>query len=120
MTADNFDLMQDGCHSEFIDAKVATKGVLSVYLDQYRREVQQDSISQLGRETQIRLTQPKYLSFVDKYGSNTNAENYGIQQERRLCRAADRSHELSSSSDHKYTTLDILSININLICCCTF
>ena len=105
VTADNFELMYDGCYSAFIDAKIATKGVQSIYLDEYGREVRQDAISRLGRSTKFILTKPKYLFFVDECGSNTNAEKDGTQQERRLCRASDRPHQLSSSSDHHYTTL---------------
>ena len=82
VTAKNFEIMYNGCYSAFIDTKIATKGVHSVYLDQYGRDVQHDSISWLGQTIQFILAHPKYLLFVDECGSNINTEKGGIQQER--------------------------------------
>ena len=61
--------------------------------------------TKLGNNTRFRMLHPICLLFVDKVGSNTNAEKDNDLSERRIYYISDRPQQVSSSSDHHYTTL---------------
>ena len=50
--------------------------------------------------------------------SNTNGEKDNTANEKRLCHTDDRPHQVSSSSDHRYTTLGFTNALGQPVCCC--
>jgi len=91
--------------AELVKAGVAIKVDDDKYLDMKRNLVGYYDDGRLGNKTKFRMVRPRYPLFVDEVGSNTNAEKYKTNSERRICHRDDRPQQVSSSSDHHNTTL---------------
>ena len=73
--------------------------------------------SRLGNKIRHKMKHPEYLLFADEVGSNTNGEKDKTVSEKRLCHKEDRPHQVSSSSDHHYTSLGFTNRLGQTVCC---
>ena len=117
VTVDNFTFMYDQTYLEFVKAGIVLEMDEETYLDNKGNIVLEYDKKRLGNKTRYKLQHPEYLLFVDKVGSNTNGEKDKTANEKILCHTDDRPHQVSSSSDHRYTTLGFTNALGRPVCC---
>ena len=117
VTMDNFKFMYHHTYAELVKAGVAMEVDAEEYLDGKGNVVGEYDDGRLGNKTKFRMLHPRYLLFVDEVGSNTNAEKDKTNSERRICHRDDRPQQVSSSSDHHYTTLPFTNALGEPVCC---
>jgi len=104
-------------YDELVKAGVAIEVTDEEYLDVHGNVVGEFDETRLGNKTKFCMIHPRYLLFVDEVGSNTNAEKDKINSERRIFHRDDRPQQVSSSSDHYYTTLPFTNALGEPVCC---
>ena len=118
VTMDNFEFMYHHTYRELVKAGVAKVVQEEEYLDVHGNVVSEHDDAKLGKKTKYRMVYPRYLFFVDEVGSNTHAEKDKTSKEKRVCHRDDRPQQVSSSSDHHYTTLPFTNGLGEPVCCC--
>jgi len=104
-------------YDELVKAGVAIEVTDEEYLDVHGNVVGEFDETRLGNKTKFCMIHPRYLLFVDEVGSNTNAEKDKINSERSICHRDDRPQQVSSSSNHHYTTLPFTNTLGEPVCC---
>ena len=102
---DNFKFMYCHTYTALLKTGIAIEVDDAKYLDMKGNVVGEFGDERLGNRSRFRMTNPRYFLFIDKAGSNTNAEKDKTNSERRICHRDDRPQQVSSSSDHHCTTL---------------
>jgi len=87
---DNFKFMYLHTYDKLAKAGVAIEVDDEEYLDVHGNIVGEFDETRLGNKTKFRMIHPRYLPFLDEVGSNTNAEKYKTNSERRICHRDDR------------------------------
>jgi hypothetical protein len=70
-TYENFERMYEGVYAAMVEAGIAVRSEEKVMYDE-KGEITEDVSKMVGRPTNVILTHPEYLLFVDETGCNTN------------------------------------------------
>ena len=73
---DNFKCMYHYNYNGLVKAVIVVQVTEEEYLDVKGNVVNEFDITKLGNNTRFRMVHPSYLLFIEKMGSNTNAEKY--------------------------------------------
>lgn len=116
-TMENLTFMYNNTYAEVVNAGVVIEVDDEEYLDLKGNVVGEYDDGRLGNKTKFQMVYPMNLLFADKVGCNTNTEKDKTNSERRIYHRDNKAQQVSSSSDHHYTTFPFTN-ELNEPGCC--
>jgi hypothetical protein len=110
-TYENINKMYRLVYDEIVVAGVAEKLDAPVYCDRFNNIVDPESSDVVGSATNIRITDPSYIMFVDETGSSTNMKKDKSYNKRVIAEQGYGGNKEAISSDIRYTTMGFTSAN---------
>jgi hypothetical protein len=117
-TYENVNKMYDLNYAEMLGANIAIELDKPVFFDRHNNIVDDDDESRTGIPSNIQITDPSYLIFVDETGSSTNMKKDKPGRTRVLAEIGCNGNKRAISSDIRYTTMGFTAADGQLVMCC--
>ncbi len=115
-TLDNISQMYDIIYDEMIDAKIAKKMEVQIFMDQYGNEV--DESHRFGKKVDTEMTHPEYCIFGDETRCNTSMKTDGhIAGTKYITKAGTQAQRMACTNEGQFTVLPFLAANREPVCC---
>ena len=117
-TYDNIKKMYKLVYTEMVAANVAKYIDPASYFDKLNNEVDAKDDTRYGTFSDIKITDPSYILFVDECGSSTNMRKDKTGNKKVIAEKGFSGTKAAISSDLRYTTMGFTAGNGDPIMCC--
>ena len=108
-TQGNFTLMYHQTYDALVKSRIAIELEDNIFLEKEGQTVLGNGVDIVVNVTKYKIFLPGFQLRAVKVVSNTNTKKYKVLKEKTLCHSDNHPHQIASSSDHHYTTLEFTS-----------